>query len=575
MPKALAALLAIGFVIICGVVLLRQSAPAPANPTAPATTAPQPVAAPPAQSAPPTAGLTITIVSGFTKKTWLDLAVQAFNNTHETVDGQVVAVKAQYANSGDALRSIQDGSLKPEIWSPADASWYSQANDWWKGQNNRELFPQSTPLVNVPLVIAMWEPMAKAIGWPNPIGWSDLARISTDPQGWARYGHPEWGRFTWGHCHPDSANGFQTMVCMVYAITGKTAGLTVDDLRNPAVRAKLTELERSVEHYGLSSRWIDEFMRAKGPAYLSAAAQYENNVVEGNLASGNKPFPLVAIYPKEGTVFNENPAAIPEADWVTAAERGAAERFIAFLRSEPQQQAAVQKGLRPAGRSDAPGGPFSLANGVAEALPSFPVFEIPSPSILNRVRDLWFETKKPASVTLIIDTSGSMNGEPMLKAKEGAVGFLDQMYPQDEIEIIVFNSTISVLSEMDTVAKVREGARARLQGLFANGGTHLYDVADLALKRIATRRQRQPDRHYGLVLLTDGKDEGSTLKRQDLIDTLPKGDAPEVVKIFTIAYGEDLDKSVLKELSNRTNARMFESTTKNIAQVYAELVANF
>ena len=567
MNKGFAAFLAFVFIAVCAVVLLRDK-PTATTPVTPTATTP------PADPLPANA-LPITIVSGFTKKTWLDQAVTTYNVARHQVNGRTVVVKAQYANSGDALRDIQAGTLQPELWSPADASWFKQANDWSRGQANKDLFAESKALVHVPLVIAMWEPMARAIGWPNPIGWSDLATLANEPQGWAKYGHPEWGRFTWGHCHPDSASGFQTMVCMVYAITGKTAGLTVADLKDPTVLKRLGELEAAVEHYGMSSRWIDEFMRSKGPAYLSAAAQYENNVIEGNLSTGNKPWPLVAIYPKEGTVFNDNPVAIPGADWVTAEERTAAEAFVGFLLSPEQQQAAVAKGLRPAGSSTAPGGPFTAANGVAENLPDYPSFEIPGDSILNRMRDLWFETKKPASVTLILDTSGSMKGEPMDKAKIGAIGFIDQMYPKDEIEVIAFSDRITPLMPMAPVGTVREALRGRIQGLFANGGTHLYDVTATALERIATLRATQANRHYGIVLLTDGKDEGSSRKRQDLIDLLPQADAPALVKIFTIAYGEELDKAVLKELANRTNARMYESSAKNIQQVYGELVANF
>ena len=41
-------------------------------------------------------------------------------------------------------------------------------------------------------------------------------------------------------------------------------------------------------------------LREKGPAYLSAAVQYENAIIEGNRKTQNKPFKIVAIYPKEG-----------------------------------------------------------------------------------------------------------------------------------------------------------------------------------------------------------------------------------------------------------------------------------
>ena len=55
-----------------------------------------------------------------------------------------------------------------------------------------------------PLVIAMPKPMADALGYPEtPIGWADIARLATSDEGWAAYGHPEWGAFKLGKTNPN------------------------------------------------------------------------------------------------------------------------------------------------------------------------------------------------------------------------------------------------------------------------------------------------------------------------------------------------------------------------------------
>ncbi|MFM2089724.1 MAG: hypothetical protein RLZZ127_213 [Planctomycetota bacterium] len=557
-------LIVIVFVLACVAVAVAQFAGSPA----PAGAVPGP--GPGSDPGPAPGAVRLVVGTSSAKKAWMEAAAKAFAATRSGVEVRLV-----HGNSGDQMREILDGTFQPALWSPGDESWIALANDAWKGQHGAPLFAASRPLTRVPLVIAMWEPMAQALGHPAPIGWADLAALARDPRGWAAKGHPEWGAFTWGHAHPDANSGFLTMVSMIYAAAGKTSRLTVEDLRDPAVRERVKVLEHSVEHYGLSNSFIDELMRTRGPAYLSAAAQYENAVIEGNLRTGGRPFPLVAVYPREGMVVATHPAAIPEAPWVGAAERAEAEAFIAFLTSDRGRRLAVEAGIRPAGGEDDPGAPFTSANGAAGVLPAVPVLEIPGDAILRRVRDLWFESKKPASVTLVIDTSGSMNGEPMTKAKEGAVGFLDTMYAGDEVEIIAFSDRVVPVVPMGRVSEVRESARARIQGLFANGGTHLHDVIITALKRIAERRAAQPDRHYGIVVLTDGRDEGSRASRADLVDELPSGDRPGAVKVFTIGYGENLDKVLLREVATRTGARFFESTPKTILQVYQELSANF
>lgn len=567
--KALALVVVGVFVVILGAVLLRQKV-APEKPGA----GPAPAAVPGGAPA-PAGGIQLLFVTSNAKQTFIDKAVADFNALKVEVGGKVVSVKAQHVNSGDSWNEIREGRSKPDLWSPGDESWIRIANEAWRGLQNKPLFEKTEPLVNVPLCIAMWEPMAVALGYPKPLGWSDLARISDDPKGWGRYGHPEWGSFKWGHAHPDANSGFLTVVAEVYAHTKKTKGLTVADLKDPGLVAYMKTVEHSVEHYGLSSVWLDSFMREKGPAYLSAAVQYENAIIEGNRKTQNKPFKIVAIYPKEGTFITQHPVGIPQGDWMTDERKAAAQKLIDYLLKPETQGQAMALGVRPILSSVAVADPFTPEWGVQAEAPKIPSFEVPGDDILKRIRDLWLDAKKPASVMLLIDTSGSMNGEAMDKAKDGAISFIERMHAKDELEIRAFNHEIVKLLPVSTVGASGEAARQKVAGLFANGGTHLYEVIKGAALDWNERKKRNPDRHYGVVLMTDGQDEGSQISRADLMDVLPKGDNPETIKIFTIAYGAKADKLFLKELSNKSNARSFESSASNIGRVYQELSANF
>ena len=168
--------------------------------------------------------------------------------------------------------------------------------------------------------------MAQALGWPNkPIGWADIAKLSTNPQGWAAYGHPEFGAFKFGHTHPDYSNsGLDAIIAMNYAAVGKVRGLTSDDVNSTAVQTFLTSVENSVIHYGDSTGFFADKMFNKGPSYLSAAVMYESLVVEANLGKTypNLAYPVVAIYPKEGTFYSDHPYAILQGRLDDARENG-------------------------------------------------------------------------------------------------------------------------------------------------------------------------------------------------------------------------------------------------------------
>ena len=195
-------------------------------------------------------------------------------------------------------------------------------------------------VTSTPLVLAMPEPMATALGWPDtPIGWSDVLTLARDPQGWAAKGHPEWGRFTLGKTNPNvSTSGLAATIGTLVAATGTSSDLTPAALQQPDVQQYLKDVETSVIHYGDTTlTYLANLQRADdaGAAlgYLSAVAVEEKSVLDydaGNpsgdpatLGQHAPPkVPLVAVYPKEGTLSSDSPYVILDAPWSTRGEEG-------------------------------------------------------------------------------------------------------------------------------------------------------------------------------------------------------------------------------------------------------------
>ncbi|MFH1140069.1 MAG: VWA domain-containing protein [Pseudomonadota bacterium] len=519
--------------------------------------------------------LELSYYSSSAKKTWTEEMVAAFNNSGAKVGDKTIKVKVFHNTSGADLDNLKAGRIKPDIWSPGDESWLELAAAHWTNVKQKTLFDRYHPLVNIPLVVAMWEPMAKVLGHPNPIGWRDIAQAAANPAGWAALGHPEWGKFRWGHAHPDANSGFLTIISEVYAALDKTGDITAADLKKPEVVSFLEKFEGAVEHYGLSNSWIDDLMHAKGPAYLSAAVQYENTIIESNEAHQNTPFKLMAVYPKEGCFWTRHPAAILKGDWMTPEREQAAQKFIDFLLDKKAQARAMQMGLRPI-RTDIPmASPFDEEHGVRNDVGAVRAFKVPEENVLRRIKDLWEEVKVPAAIVLILDRSGSMKGPPMENAKLGAIEFIRNMKPRDQLKIVVFNHNPAVLLDLCAIRDCGEGAAERLTGLFADGKTSLHDAVITQYRQLEEARRKDPFKRYCLLVLSDGKDTGSKVDRHDFLDALPRGEDFDAPKIYTIAYGSEADKDLLAEVSNRTNARLFSSSPGEIAQTYKELSANF
>src|ERR687896_630912 len=258
------------------------------------------------------------------KERLLEPLIREFNQQ----DGRAF-VEGEVVSSGDAQTRIADGRLEPVVWSPASSLWGRFLNF----DADRPLAPDESPsIVRTPLVIAMWEPFAKALGWPRePIGFEQVISLARSNQGFAEFGHPEFGRFKLVHTNPDfSTSGLSAVVAEYYAATGKKEGLTEADVRSSQARRIVRDIERSIVHYGDTTLFIADQMRANGPGYASAVAMEEVTLLDFNKRRGSQP-KLVALYPPEGTFYSDNPFIVLNAPWVSAAQREGAQRFAEFL----------------------------------------------------------------------------------------------------------------------------------------------------------------------------------------------------------------------------------------------------
>ena len=166
------------------------------------------------------------------------------------------------------MDGILSGEIQATVWSPASSVYLPVGQNLWREEHGGDLWT-GTPndLVLSPVVIAMWRPMAEALGWPDePIGWVDISELAISEEGWAAYGYPEWGRFKFGHTHPDYSNsGLVSAVAQAYAGSGKQRDLTVQDLDSPELRDFMTRVESSIIHYGSSTGFFGRIsIRALG-----------------------------------------------------------------------------------------------------------------------------------------------------------------------------------------------------------------------------------------------------------------------------------------------------------------------
>jgi Ca-activated chloride channel family protein len=524
----------------------------------------------------------VSIVYGSEKQEWLEPLVQEYNaQKRETAEGATIVVEVTPMGSIESARAIVEGQLQPTVWSPASSIYIPVANaDWRAREHSEDLVVGEPPdLVISPVVIALWQPMAQALGWPDePIGWADVAAMAISDEGWAAYGYPEWGSFKFGHTHPEYSNsGIVSVIAEAYAGAGKQRGLTMADLQDPQVKEFMAEVESSIIHYGSSTGFFAERMFERGPSYLSAAVMYENLVVAQEtkrLAGQSSQLPVVAIYPQEGTFWSNHPYAILNAPWVSAEQRAAAEDFQAFLLERPQQERAIELGFRPADVNIPLASPLDAQHGVDPGQPQT-VLQIPTAEVIAGIQALWrSEAKKPVDLVVVMDVSGSMRGEKISSARSSLLQFVDLLDDRDRLEIILFSKDLVTLTSLSPLGGKRDDVRIRVSGIVEEGDTRLYGAVIAAYEELL--ENGDPEHIRAMVVLSDGE---NTIWDVDLDQVVQQvgssGESGTAPKIFTIAFGSSADRDVLRRIAEITGGRQYDGDPETIYEVYSNIATFF
>jgi Ca-activated chloride channel family protein len=303
---------------------------------------------------------------------------------------------------------------------------------------------------------------------------------------------------------------------------------------------------------------------------------YENLIVaqeSKRLAGESSQLPVVAIYPVEGTFWSNHPYIILNAPWVTEEQREAAQDFEDFLLDKPQQLQAIEYGFRPADPSIPLTAPLDAQHGVDPGQPQT-VLEVPSAQVIVGIQELWKRAKKPVDLVVAMDVSGSMRGDKIASARSSLLQFIEKLDDRDRLQVILFNQDLIDLTSLSPLGEKRTDVRRRVSGIIEGGDTRLYDAVQAAHDSLETNGD--PKHIRAVVVLSDGEDTASGLSLGALMSQIEKrSEGGDATKVFTIAFGDNANRGVLKEIAESTGALQYDSDPKTISEVYAKIATFF
>ncbi|MBP7962885.1 MAG: substrate-binding domain-containing protein [Caldilineaceae bacterium] len=500
----------------------------------------------------------------------------AFNNQNQrTPDGETMQVALLTVNP-DKMVDQAIGQPPFQAVNPDSSLWLNQMDQRWAdlqagsdtgGSMAIGVRRVSDPVryATSPIVIAAWESVAQELGWPDqPVGWQQIqAKATAD------------ANFKWNHPSTNNAAGMLATLAEFYAGAGLTRGLTAEAATNQATLDYVKSVEATIQFYGEGEEVIVQRLAAEGRNFLDAFVAQERSVIDWNRQHPNDR--LVAIYPAEGTLWTDHPLALleigaDESRPVTDNQRRTFQAFTQFLLGGDVQASLLANGFRPADLSlqlDQGSSPFASPGTPPAVQWREPqtTLQIPSPEVVDVVQNVWSYTKRPTNVYLVVDTSGSMEGEKLTRTQMALLAFVEQIQgSRDKVGIIEFGSGVKnfePLREVDDVGRQRMSAL--IESMQADGYTALIDATYAGVEDL--HLLAEDGAINALVVMTDGNENDSRYNLNDLQALVDQPNRVPVV-VFTIAFGTDVDDALLQEMARLGSGQFRRADETDIEELY-------
>ena len=173
--------------------------------------------------------------------------------------------------------------------------------------------------------------------------------------------------------------------------------------------------------------------------------------------------------------------------------------------------------------------------------------------------------RTPINVAIVIDKSGSMQGEKIRQARNAALQAIDRLRDSDIVSIVTYDSSVRVLVPA-TKASDRSTIKERIKTISAGGNTALF--AGVSKGAAEIRKFLDENRVNRIILLSDGLANVGPSSPGEL-EQLGESLIKEGISVSTMGLGLGYNEDLMSRLAlSSSGNHVFIEDAENLVQVF-------
>ncbi|MGH3714941.1 MAG: substrate-binding and VWA domain-containing protein [Micromonosporaceae bacterium] len=433
---------------------------------------------------------------------------------------------------------------RPDVWVADSTFWlrHTRANGAF------DVPEKGVSIASSPVVLAMVEPSARQLGWPQPLDWPTVLGTEdvTSPirSGIADPGH--------------SPVGLSGLIAIDKAMAGTSKP-------GPNRVAALRQMSKNVSV--VAPDLFGKLPQNDDPTSL-ATALGAFPATEQSLLAYNSRQPIVPLVP----LYADDPGPSMDYPYVVMPKtakpvREAAERFLETVLSKQSRKPLLSRGFRTPGGEVGPG--FPNTRGARQSTVE-PVV-LPDSDSVEELLTVWTGINRSGRILTVIDVSGSMNNvvpgtnQKLIEMTRVAIiQGIGLFRETTEVGAWIFASDLAggrPYQELVPIGplyanKARLINAASTVQAVEGGSTALYDTTLAAYK--AAKQGWDPARINVVLVIADGENNAGNLSRAQLLAELKKLQDPrKPLPIINVGLGPAVNKGELDAISHATGGKAY------------------